>query len=432
MKNRNNSRNRTGIVLLLTLVILVVISMLAYTLSSRVAAQRHRDRYIIDYSKARYGCDSAIKYALATLEDINPQLIIRPDEPDFSDLFWLDELEYQELLAELADKMAFDTSENYNDISDINNISEINDIDDINDINDSDIEDFNDITDFNSINEPNDTDSLVIRGPYGPAWPFVTEPVEFEIGSATVRIEIEDENAKYPTAWALLDDRAAQAGLEIFCEWMNITPEQIEALKSQFEQISQIKPFRLDLEPITITERKPVSRRTVVRRGKRITTSRRPSKKKAIPVSVQIADFAKLFHTSLIDTEVLARPTIISDSRKESALKYMGMWASKQVNINTAPRQVLEAAFVFGGDEVGIAEEIIKRRRIKPFESVAELRQSLLKYSDSIRNCEKYITTVSKFFTIKVTAVSGLAKVSSIIAVTKDGGKIERIAVISG
>src|SRR4030042_6186559 len=89
---------QAGIVLLVTLVLLVVLSTLGYTMSSRVAARRHRDRYIIDYSKARYGCDSALKYALATLQDINPQLISRPNEPDFSDLFILSEVEHRELL----------------------------------------------------------------------------------------------------------------------------------------------------------------------------------------------------------------------------------------------------------------------------------------------------------------------------------------------
>ena len=97
-KKRNNFRGRPGFVLLITLGLLVVLAMLGYTLSTRVAAQRHRDKYIIDYSSARYGCDSAVKYALATLEEIDPQLISRPNEPDFSDLFYLTPAEYQELL----------------------------------------------------------------------------------------------------------------------------------------------------------------------------------------------------------------------------------------------------------------------------------------------------------------------------------------------
>ena len=64
-------RNNQGIVLLVTLVILVVLSTLGYTVSVRLSARRHRDQYIIDYQTARYACDSAVKYALATLQDIH-------------------------------------------------------------------------------------------------------------------------------------------------------------------------------------------------------------------------------------------------------------------------------------------------------------------------------------------------------------------------
>jgi len=134
----------------------------------------------------------------------------------------------------------------------------------------------------------------------------------------------------------------------------------------------------------------------------------------------------------MIDTEALARPTVVSPGRNESALKYMGMWGSMKVNINTAPRHVLEAAFIFGGDEVQIAEEIIQRRRIEPFVDMQDLKSDLFRYSDSIGECEKYITTVSRFFTIRVTAVSGVAKASTVIAITKDGTRIKRVAVING
>jgi len=147
-------------------------------------------------------------------------------------------------------------------------------------------------------------------------------------------------------------------------------------------------------------------------------------------ITEQTTHFAKLFHSSLIDTEVIARPYI--EGRKESALKYMGMWGSRKVNINTAPRHVLEAAFIFGGDQVEIAQEIILRRQIEPFADIEDLKRALLRYGASIGKCEKYITTVSTFFTIRVTAVSGVAKTSSVIAITKEGNKVQRIAVING
>ena len=422
LNNRSDCQNRPGIVLLVTLVLLVMLSMLGYTLSSRLAAQRHRDQYIIDYQAARYGCDSAVRYAFAQLQDINtPLLIARPNEPDFSDLFILSEVEYEELRHQWTAKKTYGRTENSRDMRDINDINDVNDM--------GEADDISSVTDFN------DPNSLMVRGPYGPPWPFVIEPVEFEIGSATVRIEIEDENAKYPVGWVLLDDEEVQretlAGLETFCEWMDIDSVRIDSLKQELKEISEIKTFKLDFKPITISEKTRTTTR-LSRRGRRRISQRRTVTKRTIPASVHTADFAKLFHSSLINTEVLARPTIASESRKESALKYMGLWASNKVNINTAPRHVLEAAFTFGGDADKIAEEIIQRRRIEPFTDIEDLRKSLFRYSDSIGKCEKYITTASRFFTIRITVVSGVAEASAIIAITKDGKKIERIAVISG
>jgi hypothetical protein len=430
LTNQSNCRNRPGIVLLVTLVLLVMLSALGYTLSGRLAAQHHREQYIIDYQAARYGCNSAARYAFAKLQDINtPQLVDRPNEPDFSDLFTLSEVEYKELLTEWAAKKTYSRTKSSGDRRDSNDVNDINDINDVNDVGEA-----NNISGVTDFNDPN---SLIVRGPYGPPWPFVIEPVEFKIGSATVRIEIEDENAKYPLGWMLLDDkevqREASAGLETFCEWMDINSVRIDSLKQELKGISEIKTFKLDFEPITIKEETKAG--TVTKRGargRRTVSQRRTVQKTTIPASVHGADFAKLFHSSLIDTEALAMPTIVSESRKESALKYMGLWASSKVNINTAPRQVLEAAFTFGGDADKIAEGIIQRRRIKPFTDIEDLRKSLFRYSDSIGKCEKYITTTSRFFTIKITAVSGVAEASTIIAVTKDDKKIERIAVISG
>ena len=50
LKKRNNFQGRPGFVLLVTLGLLVVLAMLGYTLSTRVAAQRHREKYIIAVS----------------------------------------------------------------------------------------------------------------------------------------------------------------------------------------------------------------------------------------------------------------------------------------------------------------------------------------------------------------------------------------------
>jgi type II secretory pathway component PulK len=430
-------------VLLVTLVLLVVLATLGYTLSGRISAQRRRCQYVVDYQAARYGCDSAVKYALATLEEISPQLVERPNEPDFSDLFHLSEEEYRELLAEAAiiaaERAAGVNDVNYfADINDINEFDLISDIDyDINDVND--INDFGDIDDVTDFNDPN---TAVIRGPYGPPWPLVSQPAQFEIGSAKVEIQIEDENAKYPLGWMLLNNKQVRpelkAGFQTFCEWMDVNEVEMDFIAEELEEIAKIKAFKVEFKKIT--KRTPVRDSRSKSRSSRSSRSRRSrrSRYKTTTVSVaeqvntQACEFARLFHSSLIDTEALARPTLISETRKESLLKYMAVWGSRKVNINTAPRHVLEAAFAFGGDADKIAHEIIERRRVKPFADIDELKEALLRYSDAVRKCEDYVTTVSSFFTIRVTVVSGVAEASAVIAVTKDEGKARRIAIISG
>ena len=139
-----------------------------------------------------------------------------------------------------------------------------------------------------------------------------------------------------------------------------------------------------------------------------------------------------MFHSGLIDTEPLTQPTIVVGDRKEYPLKYMGLWGTRQVNINTAPRHVLEAAFIFGGNQVEITEEIIRQRQQEPFANMEDLKNKLSRYSSSIATCEEYITTQSSYFTIRITSTSGVAGASSTIAITKDGNKVTRIAVING
>ncbi len=430
--DKSGRLNRAGIVLMLTIVLLVILSLAGYMLVTRLASQRHRNQYIIDYQIARYACDSAVKYALVALTDVNSsKLVSRPNEPDFSDLFSLDDEQYQKLLDDWALQNAENQAQD-SDTADINDLlptAEFGSPESPNDI--------NSFTDANSLfttldmNEPAPD---FIRGPYGPPWPCVTAPLEFQIGSATVRIEIEDENAKFPLAWSMLDEkeglREGKAGLETFCEWMKLDRSQIDDIESQAGDVAGIKTFKLDFKPAqstTQTVSTPTARRS--RRGRR--SQQRTTQITAI---THTADFAQLFHSGLVDLDSLAMPTTAATERQESALKYLGVWASKSVNINTAPRHVLEAAFAFGGDGEKIADEIIKRRRIKPFASVDDLKRDrgLMRYSDSIKKTEKYITTASDFFTIRVTATSGVARASVIIAVAIMDKKMQKIAVLSG
>jgi DNA uptake protein ComE-like DNA-binding protein len=379
---------------------------------------------MIDYQVARYGCDSALKYAFSNFRLIKTELIRRANEPDFSDVFSLTEQEYEELLTEwsIQKDEKNETDEIFERPDDINDVNGVNDINDVNGY-DFFADDVNDLKDANS---------TLVRGPYGPEWPLVTDVVEFEIGKARVKIEIEDENAKYPLSWVMLNDaklkREVKVGLEVFCEWMSMDTEQIKSLSSQLEDAAEVKPFKLRFKPITSVVRKK-ARRT---RGRRKSSRRARVERVTTSALVHTTDIAELLHSSLVDTETLARPTVISDARTESAHKYIGLWGSARVNINSAPRHVLEAAFAFGGDGEKIAAEIIQLRRQQPFANINDLKKKLFSYSSSIGKCEKFITTSSRFFTVRVTSISGVASASAVIAVIKKDKKIEKIAVIGG
>ncbi len=435
-KKVNNNHSQRGVVLILTLVLLVVLSIVGYTLTSRVSAQRHRCQYIIDYQSAQYACDAGTKYALATLHVIKPKFADRVNEPDFSDIFALSEEEYEQFIDEWAQLENPTSNQDLQSqkppalqSQDFGSILSA-----LGDTNSPGFIDQNDSTNFTSPANYNEPNEVKIPGPYGPPWPLVTKPRKFNIGSAMVDIRIEDENAKYPAGWALMINEKIQweldAGFKTFTEWMNINEQEFSELRSDLDQITQLKVFKLKFQPIR--RAKKVTRERVITRGnKKIKVPRTITVKQTLSVLVHIQDFAKLLHSSLIDTDILLRPTIDSKKRKESALKYMGLWGSDKVNINTAPRQVLEAAFTFGGNAALIADAVIRQRKIKPFKDLNELSARLLEYSESIKKCNQYITTESNFFTIKVTAISGAAEASKVIAMKKGKKGFEKVAVIS-
>jgi hypothetical protein len=491
-QGRDSRGDRRGVILLVTLVILVILATLGYTLCVQVAARRHRDQYVIDYSIARHACVSGLKYALASMSSLQFDLVSRPNEPDFSDLFVLPEAQYQKLVDQLAAQLAADDgltlatsgknaadkdtqkagagdaakasmdrdslkkaaqddaaaktagkdSETKAAKKDLakkatqakarKNTTRVGDINDVNDVND-----------LGASGLLANQKRPQIRGPYGPPWPLVTDPMEFEIGSAKVKVEVEDENAKYPLGWTMLADEklkpVAGAGWATFCEWMGYTPTEISAMNDDLAKIAKTKPFKTEFKAETETVPVPANAKDKITRPTTAApnVARRTTSKKPVTVEEQVdrqnKEYAKLLHSSLINRDLLARPSLASDTRQESALKYLGLWATRTVNVNTAPRQVLEAALTFGSaaDAPKIAEAIIQHRRDKPVADVNELKQAVSRYSSAIDDCRTFITAKSTVFTIRVTAVSGVATVTAIAAVNKEGDKVQPIAVIS-
>ena len=438
--------NRRAVALILTLVVLAVLTTIVYGLSSRIAQVKHRRQYLIDYQISRYACDSAVKYALAAIKQMDFKLIDRKDKPDFSDVFTMDRIEYEQYLDEWAQKLAEQKLLEGSDKDTVSNEGmgqnlSANQGAGTGMTNESiealagQLKKF--LDDPNSIGDPNfltadytEPNEIFVPGPYGPEWPHVRDPIRFDIGQTNIVIEFTDENAKMPLTWAVANDAGvrnfALDALEVFCEWMQMDPVETLQIAEQLEDVEDIKRFTINPKPITIGG-KPRKPRKPGRGG----SNNRNPRPQTLPPITHATDFAKLLHGSAIDLQNLAKPLPDTGNRNESPLKYMALWGSQRVNINTAPRHVLEAAFTFGGDAEDIADQIIQRRYSKPFKNDKDLQDSLYRHSESIKKAKNYITFASTFFAIKVTARQGRAKTTTVATVVKQGKRIQPIAVIS-
>ena len=442
---------RGGMVLALTLVVLVVLSSAAALLLVRVSRAWHRQQYIIDYQQARYGLDSALKYTLSVMPGWKLTLIDRKDAPDFSDLFWMTRGDYEQYLVSWAGEATDEQIEKYVSKTAADEEQAVPQLS----VTDTLQLMLEKMLGAESPADPNEYESayseqqatyidpnqIEVPGPYGPSWPNVIKPINIKIGSAKVHIAVEDENAKMPLSWMatpseleLEDNRQAKACLDTFAEWMQMDKEQVNNLIEQIDQIGQKKTFVLNPSPIMLG----TQTRTVVtrRQGRAITTRRTyggsAQELKTRPAVVHATDFAKLFHSSLLDIESLSHPVSDRVFEDESPAKYLGLWGSSRVNINTAPRHVLEAAFTFGGRAKELADKIIQARKEKAFISIPALRDAFYGDADAIDRVRDYIDTSSNFFSIHVESVSGTARVWAVATVIKEKEKIQLLAVMYG
>jgi len=140
-----------------------------------------------------------------------------------------------------------------------------------------------------------------------------------------------------------------------------------------------------------------------------------------------------LFHSSLLDREFLARPLPDTAERVESPLKYLSLWGSQRVNVNTAPRHVLESAFSLAMDSFDLPEfvqQVIDQRREKPLSKIDELKELGSLDADTMKQLNNYLTTTSTFFQIRITSRSGNARSSAVATVVKEGRKTQQLAIL--
>lgn len=457
----NRSGRHPGFVLLVTMIILIVLSALVAGLSLQLMMAKRRQNYMVEYQRARYGLDSAMKYILAEIPRRKFSVNSREDKPDFSDLFWMDQAEYTEFIAgwvtmatdeqieavlkkdaSLSQSKSLDPTEMFSQLASILGASQ-------EEPNETDAGGYLPEDEYYVAEiDPND---IQVPGPYGPPWPYVIEPIELEIGPAEITITVEDENAKMPLSWLVSSSEnrpdQVQYALETYCVWMARTDEDLnileETIDTAADSIHKIKAFNINAGPIILKKTTTTSRgvstktrsRTVTRRRQpsRRTTKQTKTTTQKRPAIAHTTDFAKLFHSSLVNRETLARPLADTGLREENPLKYLGLWGSRQVNVNTAPRHVLESAFTMVMDSFSIPEftqQVIDQRKEKPFTKIDELKELGNFDSETMTELKKYLTTQSTFFKIRVVSHSGNARASAVATVVKQGSNAEKLAII--
>lgn len=458
--------SRHGFVLLVVIIVLVVLASLATGLSVHLSMAKRRQQYRIEYQRSRYGADSAMKYILTELPNKKIVLKDRREHPDFSDLFIMNQSEFAEFVAtwsetatdeqieavlkegaSLSEPVPLSTGDMVSRLSSLFGGGQGSDA------NQMDAEPYDSDEQLYMVElDPND---VVVPGPYGPPWPNVVEPINLEIGPCKVTITIEDENAKMPLSWFVTSSKGAnkraENALKTFCEWMSWDQEQLQQLEEEIQnsmdRIYEKKMFKLNPKPIIL---KTVKKRTVKTPARSTRTSRtrrtqsrtrrtartrevRETKTKERPAVAHATDFAKLFHSSMLDRELLARPLPDTGERLESPLKYLSLWGAQRVNINTAPRHVLEATFSLAVDSFDLPEltqKVIEQRQEKPFKKIDELKELGRIDTGTMKKLQNYLTTTSTFFRIRVTSRSGNAGTSAVATVVKEGKKVQQLAIL--
>jgi len=235
-----------------------------------------------------------------------------------------------------------------------------------------------------------------------------------------VDIQIYDENAKLPLLWTIKSiypknrNRFDKSLIDQLTELLG-TPSSIsQQATSLIRNISG----PLDISDLTVTLRKGRVRNRS-RQSKQKTrlgwkpTSSRVRRKQRLVLDKKRREaldvFGAQWHQMLrSDSEF---KTLLPDPAEVSPVfvDYLGAWGHDKININTAPPEVLQAAFHPIGMDSKMVRAIVNYRQKNPIASSSIMRD--ISEISSIQTALRYFATVrSDTFTVKVKASLGKAQ----------------------
>ncbi|MBI9017432.1 MAG: general secretion pathway protein GspK [Phycisphaerae bacterium] len=269
---------------------------------------------------------------------------------------------------------------------------------------------------------------------------FVISKKTKTIGKAKVEIEIIDENAKLPLLWIVQSPFEKKNGFDSLKALNSVLDTDYKTREALVELIKQ------STKGIKLPQNKFIIAKSSTRRLSGLRNSRSSNTPSPI-IWKNIAGKAPR------DLNELRRDYIVQVSQgwvdelknntKYKSLKeklagsdnpmtdYISTWNNTKLNLNTAPAEVIYAAFEPIGMTMEMANEVVKFRNETPLSSpnLLDIIPGLSEISKAVGMC---YTNKSDTFTIRVTARLGQAQYKLYSCTIHTSGKIENLAVFTG
>jgi len=380
MKNKPKQFHAPGVTLLLTLMVLVILSIVVVQFQIDANQQNRATSYRIERLKCRYAAESGIAIGSRIIKqyfDSNINLQVAADMPIFPD----------------------------------NQADEPNQLPD-------------------ESNQPQAAPDIWSDIPPEDQLPwFVLSQETYQINGADVTIEIHDENAKWPIVWLLTSpfDRShrstnAERGLKAYADTFNINRNDFEAAVNLIHSLGESLP----LPP------PPVS---YAGAGLRMAPKGRTGGYVQLLTEEQdrhkmMGNFARYWyeHFDLRPGDPLEKDRLNSNL---SFAECVSLWGAFHININTAPRTLLETVF----EPIGMSEyqmdALMNFRQNKPFTAPSQLRDINRIPANMRNNLLPLILIKSRTFTVHVTATMGRTSTHLLSCVhMSHRGEAENLALV--
>jgi len=250
--------------------------------------------------------------------------------------------------------------------------------------------------------------------------PFQFMKKTVKIGSVSVEIRIFDENSKYPVYWMLqgpIENSKDHGGksLQLLGTRVGASPEAVRQATSLVQEIGQ--PLKV-IKPISYLYRRSYSRGTV--RSRSMTWRLKPTGIKPT-LNGKPVTHTKLLHHQMSAFHTQWRDTLREDDKYEdlqtpladqnvSLADYLGTWGNGTININTAPAEVLEAAFRPLGFTPANAKAIVEYRKKRPFQHTTHMFRVGGLNRTTMYAIRTLCTTQSDTYSVRVKARLGRAQ----------------------